>query len=35
VHVVEAYRPAKAIGDQASMLLDKLTQHPLQLPSPQ
>lgn len=35
VHIVEAYHPAKALGDQASTLLDKLTQHPLQLPSPQ
>jgi tetratricopeptide (TPR) repeat protein len=35
VQVVEAYHPAKAVGDEASMLLDKLSQHMLQLPSPQ
>jgi tetratricopeptide (TPR) repeat protein len=35
IHVVEAYGPAKAIGDEARMLLDKLSQHTLQLPAPQ
>lgn len=35
VQIVEAYHPAKAVGDEARMLLDKLSQHTLQLPSPQ
>jgi len=35
VQVVEAYHPAKAIGDEARMLLDKLSQRALQVPSSQ
>jgi transcriptional regulator with XRE-family HTH domain len=35
VRVVESYSPAKTIGDEAKLLLAKLSQQSLQLPSPQ
>jgi hypothetical protein len=34
VQVVEAYHPARALGDEARTLLGKLSQSTIQLPSP-
>ena len=34
VQVVEAYHPARALGDEARTLLGKLSQSMIQLPSP-
>jgi len=34
IQAAETYRPAKALGDEARVLLGKLSQQTLQIPSP-